>query len=145
SEDEFFIGGFEANDDGFAGAVDELQIFNYTLQPKDVANIFWDSQPVLDMRFDEPPARTIFADRSFSAFEGSCAGDACPLSGIQGREMQAVHFDGVDDVIVLTANAQDLELSQSSFTLATWAYVDGAGSHTAFGSNGPGSEYLSLG
>lgn len=145
SEDEFFIGGLLANSNGFVGAVDELQIFNYTLQPSDVANIFWDSQPVLDMRFDEPPARTIFADRSFGAFEGSCAGDACPLSGIQGREMQAVHFDGVNDAIALTADASDLELSESGFTIATWAYLDASGSHSPFGSSGTGDQRLRLG
>ncbi len=144
-EDEFYIGGLFANSNGFVGSADELQIFNYALQPNDVANIFWDSQPVLDMRFDEPPARTIFADRSFGAFEGSCAGDACPLSGIQGREMQAVLFDGVNDAIALTADAGDLELSESSFTIATWAYLDASGFHSAFGSSGAGDQRLRLG
>ena len=116
----FYIGNRENSDSqGYNGSIDELRIFNYVLGDAEIDDLYWDTSPMLELRFDESPARTEFKDRSLTPNNGTCAGDACPISGVQGRSNQAVLFDGVDDRI-LVANTDELTLDENSFTIATW-------------------------
>lgn len=131
----FFIGN-RANMVGnaFAGMIDELRIFNYGLLPEQVADLYWDTIPMLDVRFDESPARTAFADRSITPHAAICAGANCPLSGIQGRVNQTVWLDGGDDRIQL-ANAQALGMSEHSYTVMAWIKPEGGGQQPVLGSS----------
>ncbi|MCA9979303.1 MAG: DUF11 domain-containing protein [Anaerolineales bacterium] len=124
--DSFFIGGRGASPDGqgFQGQLDELRLFNHALTPSEASRIYWNTQPTLDVRFDEAPARTEFADRSYNDLTLTCNGTTCPTSGVPGRAAQALLFDGVNDALPLTT-AENLLLTDNSFTVSAWA--DGSG------------------
>ncbi len=132
SETQFYLGGFgDRYDDNvngyqfrgnpYGGGVDELQILNYALSGEEVADIYWDELPIMDLRLDEPPASDVFADRAISGFDATCAlvGGFCPFSGLPGRDNQAVRFDGVNDAMSI-ANTSQLGMLNSSFTLSAW-------------------------
>jgi hypothetical protein len=105
--------------DAFAGQFDELQIFNYALNAEEVDDVYWGDGPIMDLRLDEAPTSSSFADRSGNSNNAFCSGTSCPLAGLPGLENQAVRFDGVDDVLQLpTMDA--LEMVSRDFTLAGW-------------------------
>ncbi|HFQ94807.1 MAG TPA: hypothetical protein ENK32_12395, partial [Anaerolineae bacterium] len=154
---QFYVGGFGARQiDPFTGApffqglpfsggIDELQIFNYALSGEEIADIYWDEQPILDLRLDEPPASDLFADRAFSGFDGTCAlaADTCPFSGLPGRDNQAAQFDGVNDFLAI-ADADQLQMVNSSFTLAGWVNPAGAGVNPVIGSDTANTLFFGL-
>lgn len=142
SADQFIVGGrgewkdSKTNFDGqpYNGYFDELQIFNYTLSPQEIANVYWDDLPILDYRFDEPPSSQTFADHSRSRADGSCSGNGCPISGLPGRDNQSVYFDGVNNKVTLPT-AGELGIANSSFTLAAWVNPTAKGSTAIIGNS----------
>ncbi len=105
--------------EGFDGAFDELQIFNYELSAEQIDDIYWNDTPVLDLRLDEAPTSSTFKDRSINNFSATCTGGGCPLAGLPGRDNQAVRFDGANNVLQLPTMG-NLGMINSDFTLAGW-------------------------
>ncbi len=141
----FFMGNSEnSSSNAYDGELDELRIFNYGLNPEQIADLFWDSTPMLEMRFDEAPARTEFVDRSLTPHSGTCIGDTCPISGVQGRNNQALLFDGADDQISLTT-IDTLDMTDRSFTVSAWVKPDALNYRVILGTdNTTGNEYMRL-
>ncbi len=94
------------------------------------------SNPILDLRFEELPGATSFADASLNATNATCTGNSCPAAGFSGAPNAsasdyALQFDGVDDVISATTGILD------SFTVAFWVKVpSGANPNGALFSHG---------
>ena len=85
------------------------------------------SQPVLHLPFEELPGATTFADTSGRAANATCAGDQCPLSGVQGAPQASysdygVHFDGSKEQTITAAMAG---ITGSAFSVAFWYKIDG--------------------
>lgn len=77
------------------------------------------SAPSVDLRFEELPNATNFADSSGQNNSGTCSGATCPTSGFFGapnalRSDYAVQFDGVDDQLTLSRTITD------DFSVAFW-------------------------
>jgi hypothetical protein len=77
------------------------------------------SVPVVDLRFEELPGATTFADASGRGNPGLCTGATCPTAGFAGApgaplSDYAAQFDGVDDGLTLTRTIQD------DFSVAFW-------------------------
>ena len=77
------------------------------------------SAPDVDLRFEELPGATSFADSSGRANHGLCTGANCPAAGFAGAPAAplsdyAVQFDGIDDSLTLTRTIQD------DFSVAFW-------------------------
>lgn len=77
------------------------------------------SAPVVDLRFEELPGATTFADASGRGNPGLCTGATCPTAGFAGApgaslSDYAVRFDGIDDGLTLTRTIQD------DFSVAFW-------------------------
>ncbi|MFN8445016.1 MAG: LamG-like jellyroll fold domain-containing protein [Caldilineaceae bacterium] len=118
---QFYIGGRDLNRDGqgFQGSLDELRIYNHALNDEQISDLYWASSPKIELRFDEAPGQVVVRDSSFSGLDGTCSGNGCPVTGIQGRINQAARFDGVNDAISLSA-ANTLGLAEHSFTVSAW-------------------------
>jgi hypothetical protein len=72
-----------------------------------------------DLRFDELPGATTFADSSGRGNNATCTGASCPMAGLAGAPNDptsdySVQFDGVDDFLTLNRTVQD------DFTIAFW-------------------------
>ncbi|MCP4537854.1 MAG: DUF11 domain-containing protein [Chloroflexi bacterium] len=111
---------WDLSNDFFQGAVDDLQIYQYTLDADAVADLFKATATTLELDFDEPPGATVFDDTSGHSVSVTCSGDTCPTSGIAGRHNQALDFDGVDDFLTLSATGDDLGFNQGSLTAMMW-------------------------
>jgi len=66
-------------------------------------------RPDTRLLFDEGAGATNFADSSGFGRNGTCAGSACPTSGADGREGNAVTFDGIDDYVMVTVDPSDTQ------------------------------------
>ncbi len=72
-----------------------------------------------DLRFDELPGATTFADSSGRGNNATCTGANCPMAGLAAAPNDptsdySVQFDGVDDFLTLNRTVQD------DFTIAFW-------------------------
>jgi hypothetical protein len=77
-----------------------------TVGNHDVACPAWQAMPVADLRFEELPGSTTFADSSARANDGTSTAGAAPAAGYTGApgaggSDYAVAFDGTDDVVSL--------------------------------------------
>ena len=98
--------------------------------------------------FDDPPGSETFQDTVDVSLQGGayCSDETCPTAGINGRENQAMRFDGVDDVV-----QTDLQLDQSASgggaTLTAWARPASAspGVHDVIRSSGHGWSLVRVG
>ena len=147
SIDQFFIGSrvyrVTNNFDVFYGSLDELRIYNYSLAADEVERLHRESARTLEMRFDERPGATTFADHSINKdiHTGICHGDACPVTGIAGRANQTARFDGSNDYV--SANEVVQGLTGSALSFGGWVKPDSdqnnrgtvLGFHTAGGGN----------
>jgi hypothetical protein len=104
----------------FDGIIDEVSIYRQVLTPEQVDALYRSNVTSLHFPFDEPPGAGQtggFANlvdlRGLS--NATCAGAACPASGVYGRINQALQFDGVDDYVTLS----DVDLS-GDFAIAAW-------------------------
>jgi hypothetical protein len=73
---------------------------------------------VLMLHLDEPVAATTFQDVSGQGNNGTCAGIACPTTGVSGKFGKTAQFDGVNDVINV-GNPAVLRLT-GALSLAGW-------------------------
>ncbi len=69
------------------------------------------------LRFGETADAHAFADASGYGRAATCAGAACPTSGVSGKYGNALDFDGGD--VISTTNA--IRLDNAAFTIAFWA------------------------
>jgi hypothetical protein len=72
-----------------------------------------------DLRFDELPGATTFADSSGRGNNATCTGASCPTAGLAGAPNDptsdySVQFDGANDFLTLNRTVQD------DFTIAFW-------------------------
>ena len=77
------------------------------------------ASPTVDLRFEELPGTTSFADASGGNNNATCTGASCPAAGVDGAPNAplsdyAVQFDGGDDFLTLNRAMPD------SFTVAFW-------------------------
>ncbi len=77
------------------------------------------SVPLADLRFEEAPGSTSFADQSGRGNNATGTGSTAPAAGVPGAPNAplsdyALRFDGTDDVITLPRRVQD------SFSIAFW-------------------------
>ena len=56
---------------------------------------------ILLLHVNEPDGSTAFLDTSGAGNDGDCSGSACPTAGVNGWFKQALHFDQVDDYIII--------------------------------------------
>jgi subtilisin-like proprotein convertase family protein len=73
------------------------------------------------LHLDEAYGQTRFVDASLLDNHASCSGSTCPVAGETGYAGSAVKFDGVDDSLVVSNNA---ELSTEQFSLGFWVKPD---------------------
>jgi hypothetical protein len=84
------------------------------------------SQPLIDLRFEELPGATTFADSSGYGNTATCTGAGCPAAGVAGAvdnqnravgtraSDYALGFDGVDDALTVNRGVTN------DFTVAFW-------------------------
>ncbi len=106
---------FQQDNDYYKGGLDDLRIYPYALTDVQMDDLYTGMQRILELRFDEAPGRSIFADSSGNASVGVCSGATCPDSGLPGRANQAARFDGVDDYVDVS-----LDVPESDYTLSLW-------------------------
>ena len=104
-----------------------------TVNSNSLACPAFQSLPVVDLRLEEVPGTTTFADRSGSGSNASCNGSQCPLPGALGApgaqlSAYALEFDGGDDLITMPKPSQ----LDGSFSLAFWYKANQSGSGPAF-------------
>lgn len=78
-----------------------------------------ESVPLADLRFEELPGATAFADSSGRGNIATCSGESCPAAGVPGAPNAplsdyALQFDGVDDTLIISRPVQD------DFSIAFW-------------------------
>jgi len=69
------------------------------------------------LRFEETVNATAFGDSSGLAHAATCAGAACPTSGVSGRYGNALNFDGVDDYVQVASSDA---LNPARLSVAAW-------------------------
>ena len=72
------------------------------------------------LKFDEAANATTFADASGNNANGTCAGAACPTTGVAGRIGQAAQFDGANNKVQVALN-----VPTGAFSLAAWVRYTG--------------------
>ena len=77
------------------------------------------SVPTIDLRFEELPGATSFADSSGGNNNATCTGASCPAAGVGGAPNAplsdyAVQFDGTDDFLTVNRSVPD------DFTITFW-------------------------
>ena len=99
-----------------------------------------ESEPVLDLRFEDAPQSTTFVDGSAKAQNATCSGaNTCPVSGLPGATNASqiavgtpssdysAYFDGIDDTLVLTSPVVP---AQDNFSVSFWYSSTRAGAAT---------------
>jgi hypothetical protein len=129
------------NTQTFPGRIDEVRVYKQVLEPEDVEELYWAGTTSLHLPFDEAPESTTFdnaADPSGQS-DGSCSGDACPVSGVAGRMNQAAWFDGDNDAVSAGVTVDQTKDSAGA-TMAAWVYPHSASgqSHFVISSNDEG-------
>ncbi|MCB0116202.1 MAG: LamG domain-containing protein, partial [Caldilineaceae bacterium] len=115
---------FGVFNDYFQGSLDQFQVYPFALDAERVASLYNASSVSLDLPFDEAPGADLFADESGNFASVACSGSTCPVSGVPGRNNQAVQFDGVDDYLILGSSTDDLGFSSSDFSVMMWIKPD---------------------
>jgi subtilisin-like proprotein convertase family protein len=75
-------------------------------------------RPIAQLLFDEDAGATDFADSSGFGNDGFCTDDGdydCPLSGVGGKEGNAVQFDGDKDVAFVP-----MDVSETAYAVTLW-------------------------
>jgi hypothetical protein len=72
-------------------------------------------RPSVQLLFAEESGATTFADSSGFGNDGACTGSACPVSGVGGKDGNAVAFDGINDVVTVM-----LDASEEAYGLTLW-------------------------
>ncbi len=137
----------------FQGRMDELTMYKRPLSAREVQELYFSASMAMRLPFDDAPGSETFQDTVDVSMQGGAyctgadAGDGtCPTAGINGRENQAVRFDGVNDVV-----QTDLRLDQSAIsggaTLAVWVRPrsTSAGVHNVIRSQGYGWSLVRMG
>ena len=85
----------------FYGLIDEMQVYRYELDSKQVYDMFFAIPVTARLPQDDRPSSTTFENKAMIGLidDGTCSGVHCPAAGTIGLINQATRFDGVDDVI----------------------------------------------
>ena len=78
------------------------------------------SEPVLLLHFDESAGSTAFDDMSGYGNDASCASEACPTAGVEGRYRSALEFDGSTDYLSIP-DSPSLRPRQE-MAISVWIY-----------------------
>lgn len=97
----------------YKGKLDDLRIYRFALDNYEIKDLYQSATRLLELRLDEPPGATVFADHSGNGEAGTCDGSRCPVTGVAGRSNQAVHLDGTDDRIQVSLDAPDTDVTFS--------------------------------
>lgn len=87
------------------------------------------SNPLLRLHMEKITDGTTAHDSSGLGNHGVCAGAACPTVEDNGKFGKALHFDGVDDTLIL---ANNLDFAQGNYTIVAWFKTDAATVQTLF-------------
>ncbi|RMF48788.1 MAG: LamG domain-containing protein, partial [Anaerolineae bacterium] len=98
--------------------------------------------PVTLLRFDERAGAVAFSDSSGLANNATCSGDTCPAAGHEGKYINGLIFDGVDDFVT---SAEAFPLANHSFTVAAWVRRDATNASHAIFSIGDSRNPLLIG
>ena len=106
-------------------------IYNNNLTTNNLACPAPTSAPVIDLRFEELPGATIFADSSGYGNDADCAERGCPATGFPGAPNAplsdyAVKFNRLDPRLTVHTAFAD------SFTLAMWIKAPSIGADEAY-------------
>ncbi|PKO13959.1 MAG: hypothetical protein CVU39_16395 [Chloroflexi bacterium HGW-Chloroflexi-10] len=96
-------------------------ILDYNLEMREI------DAPIVSLQLDETTAVQTFSDQSGFKFDAVCTGETCPLSGVEGRYLNAVRFDGNDVLTLPASNNQISFLNDRAFTLAAWVKPESDG------------------
>ncbi len=105
----------------FKGILDEIAVFPRALTEPEIQEVF--NNPIFRMPFDEGVNATTFEDTSGFGNHGTCQGDSCPASGVEGISLNAVQFDGTEHLTIPGSSV--LNLQNTDFTLSAWVYPAG--------------------
>jgi len=102
-----------------AYALDEFQVFASTLSPATVRQIYsGDYYKNAQLRFEDPPGATFFANSVPNGMSGYCSANTCPITSIAGRDGQAARFSGAQWIDL---PSEQIRQSKQQLTLAAWA------------------------
>lgn len=110
----------------YIGKMDEFSIYRRTLRGEEIQALSNSGLAGVQMHFDEVPGAGISGRGFVNASDltgrtrGTCQGEACPISGLPGRDHQALYFDGNDSVEV----PYNVE-GTNEFSLAAWVKYTG--------------------
>jgi hypothetical protein len=107
----------------FRGRLDDVTIQRRALSADEVRTLYDSTVTSLHLRLDDPPASTLFRDAT-GRRAASCSGSGCPVTGLAGRDGQAVRFDGVNDRLDAGLG---IDLARRSFSVGVWARRTGTG------------------
>ncbi|MBN1148930.1 MAG: Ig-like domain repeat protein [Anaerolineales bacterium] len=101
-------------------APQDSDVLNYVLSTREL------DSPLVLLRLDEPGSAATFEDSSGFGFNATCLGDACPMSGVDGRFSKAISLDGGQEYLSLPTSAKAISfVDNQPFTLAAWVNWDG--------------------
>lgn len=107
----------------FAGAIDDVRIYNRALSGTEIADQFLDDAPLPERPIAYYPLDGNARDRSGNHLHGRVSGTSRTTDRF-GRRGGALQFDGIDDYVNL-GNRSAFKF-QGSFSLSTWLKLDGA-------------------
>ena len=112
---------------------------NYNRRPTLIDLACTQPRPVAQLLLDEDSGTTEFVDSSGFGNDGFCTDDSdydCPLSGVGGKNENAVQFDGDKDVVFVP-----LDASESAYAVTLWfkATCQTCGLYEVSNDNAPGT------
>ncbi|MBU0513105.1 MAG: LamG domain-containing protein, partial [Chloroflexi bacterium] len=111
----------------YDGLLDNLKIYDRVLSRSEIDDLALGVRRI-EMRFDEPPERTIFLDSTGNDYTGECdyANGGCPETGFAGPFRGAAYFDGQNDFISLQHSEADSTFL-GDYTLSLWVRPEAPG------------------
>lgn len=120
----------------FNGFIDDVKIFNYALTQEQIAWLYNQGDPVGYWKFDQGQGTTA-TDSSVNNNSGTISGAAWSASG---KYNSGLDFDGTDDVVTVTQDADINLTSKLSYAVSAWVYP-----HTSGESDSVGGQIISKG
>ncbi|MEM7030805.1 MAG: LamG-like jellyroll fold domain-containing protein [Chloroflexota bacterium] len=126
----------------FKGTLDDIYYYHRALSADEIQSLIeptYKDEPILSLAFEEKTTTTAGGDSTYffdlareqNAF---CPIGACPNVGQTGKFGRAVRFDGNTDQAIWLGSAEDLKLTNNSFTAMAWVNLAHITEHqTIFG------------
>jgi Concanavalin A-like lectin/glucanases superfamily/Bacterial TSP3 repeat len=127
----FSLGSQVGGSNRLNGYLDDVRLYDDTLTPSQVSDLYQKSAPQLQFRFDEDGLATQVHDNSPNGFVGAVNNAQPGVSGRLGNGVRFAHPDTASGEVLVSNSTAVTGPMSNSYTIMTWVKTDGYNSNRA--------------